>query len=282
MLGPKESRIVWVAVAVVLAGACGANGKGAAARTTTSTTTPTQPTAASTSVTTAPAAAAPKPPAATTTVPVGTIEVAVSDQNGQPRSGVPIDIVGPIRAKAVSDARGVARAVVPAADYEVTAPIVCTNLLNVTESGHGQAGVAAGQTVHGALKIAWQHRFAPALPTDYSATDGQPTQTGTLPHWRAGVPYDVTFAIIDRCHDSAATPNAAYASYAFTASGNTTINDTYALQADDKGNGHLLATCQGTGVIVISVGDGENPTEDRLDLLVGATNRPGRPSCSPN
>ena len=86
--------------------------------------------------------------------------------------------------------------------------------------------------------------------------------------------------MVDRCHNSAVTPNAAYPSYGFTTSANTTVNDTKGLRSEGSGNGHVLATCQGNGAIVLSVADGENPTEDPLDLTVATTAGPGRPSCS--
>jgi hypothetical protein len=235
--------------------------------------------------TASPAGSAPAATAVATAVPEstdGALQLRVLDHNGLARPGIPIDATGTKSLKLVSGDGGIVRTTVPAGRYSLKVVAGCTEDLDVQSGGTGQADVAVGQTTTGELRATWRHRYAPGPPTTYEATDGKPTDTGTIPHWRPDVPYEVTFGVHDRCKSDALAPGAVYPSYRFVTSANTTVLADGGKKADGAGRGRLRASCSGRGVINLTSADSENPSEDAFDLLVEANGQLGRPGCAPD
>lgn len=230
----------------------------------------------------APAAAAATPgPAAATAAPQrGTLAISVVDQSGNKRSGVPVDIVGPATSRVVSDAAGIVKAVLPAGYYTATVVKGCTELLDVQDGGDGKAAVAPDQTATGTLRVTWRRRYAPGQPTDYAATDGKPTFTGSIPHWRPNVPYDVSFTMHDRCKGDAEAPNAPWTGWKFDISANAKVVDPGTGKADAQAHGKMRAMCTDKGVVNLAMSDAENPQEQSVDLVAMAAVASGRPNCS--
>lgn len=221
------------------------------------------------------ATAAPTARPAEETPQTGTMVITVTDQNGRPRGGVPVEFTGPARKRATSDASGRVRVALPAASYDVGIVKGCTDTIDVQRGGTGKADVAPDQETTGALTVEWRHRYAPGQPTSYEATDGKPTVTGTIPHWRPNVEYVVRFGVLDRCKGDAPAPNASYPSYRFEISVNARVVD-----ATQKGT--VRAACSGRGVIRLTSSDSENPSEEPFDLLAMTETAPGRPTCMPD
>src|SRR5207245_9210573 len=104
----------------------------------------------------------------------------------------------------------------------VSAVVGCTDLLQISAGGHGDASVVPGQTTTGSIVITWRHRYTPGLPTDYAASDGRTSFVGSFPYWRANIPYAITFTVLDHCKSDAAAPNASGAPHRIARTPETT------------------------------------------------------------
>jgi hypothetical protein len=95
---------------------------------------------------------------------------------------------------------------------------------------------------------------------------------------KAGIVYDITFAVADRCAGNALVPKASLAMFALEVSPNAEQVDDSIGPADDGGFGSVHIRCHDRGAVSARLYDTDNP-DDSADLLINS-NGMGRPSCA--
>ena len=227
-----------------------------------------------------PAAAHPsasEPPAGSTTS--SGFEVTITNAQGLPRVGVPMQVSGPAQATLRTDDAGFVRFSGPPGRYELRVEPHCGEEVEVQTGASARIAVPEGATVRGALQVESRRRFGPAAPTSYRPERSADGSDRFGRQWPSQFVHIVSFEIEDRCTGSPA-PGADFSSYAFTGPPELRIQAQAQRQADVDGKGHLRVTCTGRVDDIELFATDRIDRGDRVDLFSRAMLDDNAPSCT--
>lgn len=120
----------------------------------------------------------------------------VRDPRGPGRSGVPLDIEGPVSRRFVSGPGGRTEVKAPPGNYRVRIETGCTTDLEVVRGATGRLQVALGDMASGDLTVDAKARYR---PTDGAYwPEGEKRGAGRA-HWRPGEVHVVEVSMTDAC-----------------------------------------------------------------------------------
>ena len=223
-------------------------------------------------------------PAVTTAPGAGRLEIAVSSKDsGVPARGIDVSISGPLSRVVTSDANGLVALNVPAGRYGLRIDPGCGTEIQVETGATGSAAVPEGQTVRGALSVAWRHRYAPGGKVHFRlAQDGVSAEAASGREWKVGDPYDVTFDVLDRCAAGGAgspAPGAMFPKFTFQTPPAAHVLRPATAQANGDGKAVVRVICDSPmSEITLNVTDKE-AASDTADLFDRAHLDDSPPDC---
>ncbi|HVF32824.1 MAG TPA: hypothetical protein VM933_07295 [Acidimicrobiales bacterium] len=235
--------------------------------------------APTTGVVPAPSSGATAPAAADGEEAPSGFAVTITDAEGRPRVGVPVQVAGRSQNVVVSDAAGVARHLGRPGRYELRIDPHCGADVQVQTGASAQIAVPEGSVVEGRLQVESRRRFGPAAPTSYRPERSVDGSDRFGRQWPSQFVHIVSFEIEDRCTGSAA-PGADFTNFVFTGPPELRIQAQSQRRADAEGKGHLRVTCTGQTDDIELFATDRTDAGDRVDLFSRAMLDDNPPSCT--
>lgn len=120
----------------------------------------------------------------------------VRDPRGPGRSGVPVDIEGPVSRRFVSGAGGGTHVKAPPGNYRVRIETGCTTDLEIVRGATGRLDLALGHVATGELTVDAKPRYR---PTDGAYWPEGAQRGAGRAHWRPGEIHVVELSMTDPC-----------------------------------------------------------------------------------
>jgi hypothetical protein len=173
----------------------------------------------------------------------------LTDKNGGHPAGIPVQVSGPMNGVIATNGKGEIE-LFDHGTYHFAVVQGCSPSVEVFSGGSGTAGVVDGRTQHGALRVDWQHRFAPAPPVF----------SNPMAPWPVGKDVSVSFTVLDRCLQRFA-PNVVYPTWRFATSPNLKLVFTPTLKSNAKSQGFVTVRCLSKGAVTLVAIDNANPKD---------------------
>jgi hypothetical protein len=176
------------------------------------------------------------PTAKRTLAKTGTLRIRVIDTTNRVIAGAIVRYKGPKDGKAITDAKGIAKATVPSGTYEADiAP--CGSRVVTKDYRSAQVFVPRGGTAGGDLDgIRWERRYQPT-----PSVKAQPDAP-----WKVGADFEIAIRIEDRCSFEAAK-GASIPEYAWVLSDTFVLTAKPTMKAGADGFAHAKVTCKAEG-----------------------------------